>query len=522
MKHISMVFACLVALASSAQKDLSFVVTFDESIQNHEARGRIVVYLINQADGFGRTDPASGPFFSKPQPMYSVSAAGVKPSDNTVVDDNAEFFPMLMSELPPGRYRAQAVLDQNRSNSSWRREAGNLYSDVVPFEITSRGVSTAVQLRLDRITTANDPREADGVRYISVRSKLLSEHRGTAVSLQAGVIEPIDMDPEKRYPVIYEVPGFGGDHTSATRKAERFRNADPESDTGKLARNAYWVVLDPEGPNGHHLFADSANNGSVGEALVKELIPTIDASFNTIPKHSARLLRGHSSGGWSTVWLGATYPNTFGGVWSTSPDPVDFSSFQAVNIYNEANMYRHEELGQIVWKTSYTDADGVKGMTIRDENRMEEVIGPGNTSGQQWDSWLAVFGPANDAGEPADLYNPQTGLVDSRIVKHFARYDIAKKLAANRATLGPIMKERLRLVVGDMDNYDLDEAVAKLKSQLDGLTFAEPTGGFAGYIEIVPGLDHSSIFGSDIVRDFPRQMLEELAHHGHIKLEETE
>ena len=62
-----------------------------------------------------------------------------------------------MSELPPGRYRAQAVLDQNRSNSSWRREAGNLYSDVVPFEITSRGVSTAVQLRLDRITTANDP-----------------------------------------------------------------------------------------------------------------------------------------------------------------------------------------------------------------------------------------------------------------------------------------------------------------------------------------------------------------------------
>jgi len=521
MKYLTLYAAWFFALGAAAQHDVSFVVTFDENIQQGTARGRIVVYLIDQSAGLGRSEPADGPFFSKPQPMFSIDATGLKPGELAVVDDSAEFFPVLPSELPPGRYKAQAVLDQNRASSSWQQEEGNLYSDVVPFEVTSRGVGSPILLRLDRRVGAYESRQTEGVKYISIRSELLSAHRGEDVYLRAGVIEPIDMDPSRRYPVVYQVPGFGGDHTGAAGMARRFKNAPADSDQGKLARSVYWIVLDPEGPNGHHLFADSVNNGPVGKALIDELIPTIDASFKTIPENSARLLRGHSSGGWSTIWLGTTYPDTFGGIWSSSPDPVDFRSFQAVNIYNQPNMYRYEELGMVVWNTSYTDEDGAKGMTIRDENRMEEVLGPGNTSGQQWDSWLAVFGPIGDTGEPADLYDAQTGAIDNRIAKQYARYDIAKKLAADRATLGPIMKHRLRLVVGDMDNYDLDEAIAKLKSQLDALTFAEPTGGFSGYIEIVPGLDHSSIFGSEIMRDFPRQMLDDLASHGYVNTRET-
>ena len=516
MKYLSLAAASIFALNAAAQQDASFVVTLDENLQPNAATGRLVVYLVDRAAGLGRPEPADGPFFSKPQPMFSIDAAGLRPGEAAVVDDSAEFFPVLPSELPPGRYRAQAVLDLNRTSSKWRHEEGNLYSDVVPFEVTSRGVGSPIQLRLNQRVGAHEPRQTEGVTFLKIRSKLLSEYRGTDVYLRAGVVEPIDMDPNRRYPVVYQVPGFGGDHTGALGVARRFKNAPADSDRGRLARNAYWIMLDPEGPNGHHLFADSVNNGPVGQALIKELIPTIEASFRTIPESSARLLRGHSSGGWSTIWLGTTYPETFGGIWSSSPDPVDFSSFQSVNINAAANMYRYEELGMVVWNTSFTDKDGAKGMTIRDENRMEEVLGTNNTSGQQWDSWLAVFGPTADNGEPADLYDAQTGVIDNRIAKQYARYDIAKKLAADRATLGPLMKRRLRLVVGDMDNYDLDEAVAKLKSQLDALTFAEPTGGFSGYIQIVPGLDHSSIFGSDAVRDFPRQMLDELAARGHM------
>ena len=35
-----------------------------------------------------------------------------------------------------------------------------------------------------------------------------------------------------------------------------------------------------------------------------------------------------------------TYPESFGGVWSTAPDPVDFRDFQQINLYRAGdNMF---------------------------------------------------------------------------------------------------------------------------------------------------------------------------------------
>ena len=93
------------------------------------------------------------------------------------------------------------------------------------------------------------------------------------------------------------------------------------------------MTLDPSCPRGHHVFADSANNGPVGQALVEEFLPELDRQYRTVGKPAARFLTGHSSGGWSSLWLQVTYPEVFGGVWSTAPDPVDFRDYQQVNLY---------------------------------------------------------------------------------------------------------------------------------------------------------------------------------------------
>ena len=509
----------MAAFGAGAQRAVEFRATIDPSAQAFPASGRLVVYLIDQSSGVRSREPSDGPFFEEPQPMYSVEVRHTAPGETIVVGANAVFFPVPASELKPGRYRAQAVLDQHSENSSWRREEGNLFSQPVVFDITEREQSQVIHLSLDQRIGAYEARQEGRVRQIAVVSRTMQAFDPERATLRAGVIEPIDKEEGRRYPVIYEVPGFGGDHNRAEWVAARMQFAEPDSDMGRLARNAYWVVLDPEGPNGHHLFTDSANNGPMGEALTKDLIPAIDAAFATIPKQSARLLRGHSSGGWSTIWLGMNYPDTFGGIWSSSPDPVDFSSFQAVDIYAEPNMYRREKDGEVVWTPSYTDEQGVVGMTIRQENRMEEVLGPGNTSGQQWDSWLAVFGPRRDNGTPADLYDPQTGVIDRGIAKAYEKYDIVRQLRGNRAKFGPVLKDRLRLIVGDMDNYDLDEAVKKLKAELDQLSYAgdKPP---AGYIVIVPGKDHSTVFDSPEMDAVPGQMLRELEAKGHISAKE--
>jgi len=59
---------------------------------------------------------------------------------------------------------------------------------------------------------------------------------------------------------------------------------------------------------------------------------------------SGRLLQGHSSGGWATLWLQTAYPKMFGGTWSTSPDPSDFHAFGTIDLYAaNANMYRRPD-----------------------------------------------------------------------------------------------------------------------------------------------------------------------------------
>jgi len=40
-----------------------------------------------------------------------------------------------------------------------------------------------------------------------------------------------------------------------------------------------------------------------GEALVKEFIPYLESQFHLIAKPEARIVTGHSSGGWSSLWL---------------------------------------------------------------------------------------------------------------------------------------------------------------------------------------------------------------------------
>src|SRR5205814_2809551 len=121
--------------------------------------------------------------------------------------------------------------------------------------------------------------------------------------------------PEKR-PMLYIIPGFGGDHFLAPRFAD-----DRRMSAGK---DFIRVVLDPDCGTGHHVFADSATNGPRGTALVEEFIPHIEKTFPVLADPRARLVTGHSSGGWSSLWLQVTYPDVFGGTWSTSPDPADF------------------------------------------------------------------------------------------------------------------------------------------------------------------------------------------------------
>lgn len=474
--------------------------------------GRLVVYVVR--DGVTRADPAEGFVERNPQPIYGLSITNEPPGSRVrfSAESKAYFFGAPPWELPPGKYRAQAVLDRHRQGSAWQNEPGNLYSAPVRFEVR-KDATADVELKLDQVVVAEEPTTKEGVAELfEMESALLSEFYGRPFKMRAGVGFPREYDPSRRYPAVYEVPGFGGTWRDGLSRAMRPARGTAQSPGAQLGRSVFWIMLDCESPNGPTMFADSPSNGPWGRALIEEFIPAIERRFNLIAEPSARLLRGHSTGGWSTLWLITEYPDFFGASWSTSPDPVDFRHFETADIYADENMYHAAD-------QSPRPAARFRGrvtMTIAQENGMEQALGENNDSAGQWDSWQAVYGSRAPDGNPAALFHAITGEIDRAEAERYRAKDIADRLRSDPMRFGPIFRDKVVLVVGDADEYYLDRAVVSLKTELESLGFATSKPGQFGSVTVVPGATHGSVYGSAAVRTFPEQMLRWLSEHGHL------
>lgn len=508
-----------VCAVSGASAQVSFRVTVAEPLNfpvELDDSGRLVVSLISAASErlFERAEPADAPFFSDPQPMFSMPLADITTIEGRELAEFEASFPCDLKNLPAGTYKAQAVFDRVRRNSSWRKEAFNGYSEVVEFTYDGPGTGPlVVPIVISQVKELENTPMMEGVEWAGYKVEYDGENGRFRDWMRAKVILPKDHVAAKRYPAVYVIPGFGGDHDSANFYKRMLDAGRMGEGWQTLHENAFIVVLDPESGNGHHLFANSANNGAVTDAFVHEYIPIIESRFGMIPEAGARVVTGHSSGGWASLWLGLERPDTFGAVFASGPDPVDFRYFQQVNIYEDESMYA-DALGR---ERASSTRDGEVTMTIREENLMEEVLGPRNTSGQQWDSWLAVFGPKGADGNPAALYDPETGTLDHAVAEQFKKYDIVEKVRTNPETYGPVFAERVRLIVGEEDTYDLDLAVASLLDNLKRLGYDVNADDKPGYITIVPGADHGGVTRTEAGRAFAGEMVEYLKAGGYIE-----
>jgi pimeloyl-ACP methyl ester carboxylesterase len=310
--------------------------------------------------------------------------------------------------------------------------------------------------------------------------------------MRAAVILPEDHGARsgQRYPTLYWIGGFGSDHRIATRMMSIW---DAAGQSDSIAR----VVLDPLCYGGHHVFADSPSNGPRGRALVEELIPHLERRYPLDAAPEARFLAGHSSGGWASLWLQVTFPDAFGGTWSSSPDPVDFRDFQRVDLYAPgANVYVDEagrrrpiaRAGEriIGWFDSFA--------------AMEVVLGEGG----QLRSFEWAFSPRGVDGTPLPLFDRETGAVRADVAESWQRYDIRLVLERSWPTVGPRLAGKLHVLVGDQDNFYLDGAVALLRQALEDL-------GSDAQIEILPGHDHSSMLTTGHWKRMDEQILETYA-----------
>jgi S-formylglutathione hydrolase FrmB len=486
---LAFAFIQLCLCSRAPAEDWRFAVKFSESIHKDPYTGR--VYIFFQRGSEPRRDTnwfVPGQFIARDvrdwKPGEELQFAA---SDPTVLA-----FPKPLKKLELAKLSAQAVARFNPFEREVGTGPGNGYSQAI--KVTEPSAKAPV-LVVDRLVPPRHFSETDTCKEFFAHSKLLSDFYGRDVSLSAAVFLPKSYraEADTHYPTVFIIPGFGGTHyvTRPQRFAEEVGGVE-----------FIRVVLEPSCPLGHHVFADSANNGPVGEALVSEFLPEFDRAFRTVSDPRARFLTGHSSGGWSSLWVEINHPEVFAGTWSTAPDPVDFRDFQQIDIYKPGT-------------NMYVDAKGDKRPLARMGSKpllfykgfclMEDVLGHGG----QLMSFEAVFGPSTPGADgspvtsgvrqPRPLWDRKTGAVDPAIAKAWESYDIHLVLERNWNKLGPKLAGKLHVFMGTEDTFYLEGAARLLKASLEKVKSD-------AVVELVPGRNHFSLLDRKLTERIQKEM----------------
>jgi len=363
--------------------------------------------------------------------------------------------------VPEGIYNIQVLWDQNEGESRINTP-GNLYSEKMAISVSK---PLSVEIEIGQIIEDRNVSTHDLVKTVDMKSELLSDFWDQPMQLKATVLLPKNYKEGKSYPIRYNVAGYGGRYT---RVNYLVNNEDFMSWwTSDEAPEIINVFLDGEGPFGDSYQMDSENSGPYGEALISELIPHIETKFRGTDDSATRFIDGCSTGGWVSLGLQLYYPDSFAGVFSYSPDAIEFENYQLINIYKDQNAFVNEfGYERPVMRSTV----GEPIISLRDFINYENVLGYSDTyvtSGGQFSAHTALYSPKGEDGLPVPLFDPISGEINSEVAEHWKKYDFKKYTQENWETLGPKLQGKIYVWMGDMDQFYLNPATREFAAFLD-------------------------------------------------------
>ena len=470
---------------------IRFTVDVSPELSSKSVGGRLLIFMTKSSEPMDMVQPS---FFDFDK-VWVAAREVSNLSAGSSIDLNPDLlaYPNVFSAAPGGDYQIMALLDVDHTFPYSVIGPGDLRSVVVGVRGLKPADTEPIKLSLTKkIEDEHPANDTDSIKLVTFDSPSLSAYWGRPIQMRAAILLPPSYatSAKARFPVVYKIHGFGGSHLRAWRDGPALLKKMADGTTPEMI----YVYLDGSCPMGHHEFADSANNGPWGQALTKEFTPYLESRFRMDGVSSGRFLTGHSSGGWSTVWLQVNYPDVFGGTWSTSPDPVDFRSFSGADLTtNSAGNFYDSVAGKPRNVMRYKGQDL---FSWKQYAQFERVTGE---HGGQLGSFEAVFSPRGIDGRPMQLFDRDTGAVNLFVQKAWSRYNISQILINNWTILGPKLKGKLHLVVGTADNFHLEEAVYLLRDTLKGL-------GSDATFEFLQGRDHMDLYQDDLADRIAREM----------------
>jgi hypothetical protein len=435
---------CVLAISSFAAIGQQFTASFTPAASGESFSGRVFLYLSKDSK-----DPKDEMVGVYKFPCFSIAVKNVQPNQKVVFDDAATFYPVALSDIERGTYHAQVVWDRNEGGRSIGESPGNMYNESVQVNLT-KNTGQSFNIVCNQVMKEQPFAETQYSKELKSPSALLTAFYNRPTSVNAAILLPKEYftQPARKFPVLYWISGYGGDYHAYSGK----NDGSLPIDTTPCIR----VFLDGNCPGGHSVYANSDNNGPWGDALTQELIPLVEKTYRT---NAARLLTGHSSGGWTVLWLQTHYPKVFTACWSSSPDPVDFRSFQRIDLYSEKNMCYAKD--STLWLAG-TIAGRFPWITMKNMIDMEHVI----WRGEQMHSFNFVFSVKNADGTPRSLWNDATGDIDPVTFEHWKNYDISLYLRTNWQQIKPDLQGKIRVSVGNQDNFLLNYPVHLLDDEM--------------------------------------------------------
>lgn len=491
--------------------EVTIAVRFTEGVSQAPLDGRLLLMLSD--------DPSAEPRFQigaglNTQMIFGMNVEGMGPGQSRAFTTEHPGFPYAsLAEVPPGEYRAQALLHvyetfnlstghtvklpmDNGEGQQWNRSPGNLYSQPVTIRVTENGIE-GLELVMDQvIPPIEEPEDTPWIKHIKIRSERLSEFWGRDMYLGAHVLLPkgFEEHPEARYPLMifhgHFPSDFGGFRTTPPDEdlepvySERFGVEGYNIIQQQEAYDFYQRWTSPEFPRfliveiqhptpyyDDSYAVNSASQGPYGDAITYELIPHIEEQFRGLGTGWSRFLYGGSTGGWEALAVQVKYPEEYNGCFAACPDPIDFRAYCLTNIYEDTNAYYYPSAHKPIEVPAHRDYLGNVHTTVREYNQLEWVLGDKSRSGQQWDIWEATYSPQGPDGYPQRIWDKQTGAIDPVVAGYWKEnYDLRHILERDWESLGPKLRGKIHIYCGDMDNYYLNNAVYLMEDFLESTT----------------------------------------------------
>lgn len=134
-----------------------------------------------------------------------------------------------------------------------------------------------------------------------------------------------DDEPDRRYPTVYVIQGYGG---FLTRWANRtaFQPPFPEAADALFAQGetpgCIMVYVDAWTRYGGSQFVDSPGTGRYHTYLCDEVVRHVDSGYRTVASPAHRGIMGHSSGGFGAMVSCMLRPDVFGALATHAGDAL--------------------------------------------------------------------------------------------------------------------------------------------------------------------------------------------------------